>query len=166
MYQIKDLRIKLDSSKCNYVQAEGKFKAHLILSNLYIDCGSIVIQVAILYVRGDFLWIGSDEFKANSKKFGDVPRAISQFTVARIQDKNFNKINVPLNVKKFLFDYSHSTFLECNEELAWQNLKVNYTQNTLLNDLVSKGLNYISNSLESYYKNYWLAGGTLLGNLF
>lgn len=70
---------------------------------------------------------------------------------------------MPLNVKKFLFDYSHSTFLECNEELARQNLNVNYKQNTTLNYQISQGLNYISNTLDSYYKNYWLAGATLLG---
>lgn len=93
---------------------------YFILSSLYIDCGSTIIDVAILYERGDFLWIGSDkmEFNTGSRIFGDVPRAISKFNVSQIQDKDMNKLNVPLDAEEFLFDYKHSTFIECNEELA------------------------------------------------
>lgn len=117
-----------------------------------------------MYERGNFLWIGSDDFRTGDRIFADVPRAIGLFKTARIQDRDSNIINVPLDVNKFLFDYAHSTFIECNEDLARANLKLtNYTQNIKKNAIISKTLNYMSTSLESYYKNYWLAGGTLLG---
>jgi len=36
-------------------------------------------------------------------------------------------------------------------------------QNLKKNEMILKTLGYISQSLESYSKHYWLAGGTLLG---
>ena len=68
-----------------------------------------------------------------------------------------------MNYKKFLFDYEHSTFIECNEKLARKNEHSNYTQNLLKNKKVSKRMNHISNKLEKLFKNYWLADGSLLG---
>jgi phosphorylcholine metabolism protein LicD len=39
----------------------------------------------------------------------------------------------------------------------------NIKQNQGKNEVILKTLGYISQSLESYLKHYWLAGGTLLG---
>ena len=73
------------------------------------------------------------------------------------------EFNVPEDIEKFLFDYSHSTFLECNEDLARKNLKSNYFQKNHTNKAIQKELKYISNSLEGLHKEYWLCAGTLLG---
>ena len=39
----------------------------------------------------------------------------------------------------------------------------NYTQNSKRNKMISGVITHLSESLESFYKHYWLAGGTLLG---
>ncbi len=75
-----------------------------------------------------------------------------------------NYFNIPANIKTFFFDYEISTFLECNKELALKNQNQNYFHNEKKNEMVSSVMIYITQSLESLYKHYWLAGGTLLGN--
>ena len=100
------------------------------------------------------------------KHFGDVPRAISRFYLATIVDDYFNKFKVTQNVKKLLFDYKNSVFIECNQTLARRNLVVNgssYKQDLKKNALIASKLEYVTNKLENMYRNYWLAGGTLLG---
>ena len=70
--------------------------------------------------------------------------------------------SVPDNLKKFLFDYEQSRFIECNRTLANNNVKLmgaNYTQNSKRNKMISGVITHISDSLESFYKHYWLAGG-------
>ena len=54
------------------------FKQMPVLTNLYISCGKFRIQITILYKRGDFLWVGDDEYKLSGKKFGDFPRSINK----------------------------------------------------------------------------------------
>ncbi len=73
---------------------------------------------------------------------------------------------IPANLDKFLFEYDHSTFLECNRQLAKSNFEKygkNYTQNESRNKMISPVMQHISRKLESLGKHYWLAGGTLLG---
>ena len=63
-----------------------------------------------------------------------------------------------------MFEYDHSVFLECDRNLAQFNEKYyNISQNRKKNKIILNTLGYISSSLESYLKHYWLAGGTLLG---
>ena len=137
------------------------------LSNLYIDCGKLVIQIGILYERSNFLWNGRERKKVNSGfLFGDTPRAFSNFNSAKLIDNHGRAFNVPTDVKRFLFDYDHSKFIECNKFLTKKNLDTlgdSYAQNEVRNAMITPITKYISNSLESYYKHYWLAGGTLLG---
>lgn len=162
----KELISKLNS-KCRYIQMNGNYFKEKVLSNLYIECKLITIQISIVYERGDFLWIGNDEYKIEQTKyFGDVPRALNAFKLAVIIDENHQEFNVPSDFKKFLFDYDHSKFLECNSFLAKKNfekLGTKYAQNEKKNNMISPVIEHISNSLEEYYKHYWLAGGTLLG---
>jgi hypothetical protein len=73
---------------------------------------------------------------------------------------------IPSNLKKFLFDYNVSKFIECNRTLAVNNLRLlgdSYKQNVDRNKMLSPVMSHISKTLEGLYKHYWLAGGTLLG---
>ena len=78
----------------------------------------------------------------------------------------YNNFNLPVNIKKFLFDYEHSRFIECNEVMAKANLNNNYQQNLTQLKLIQPSLQYIVQFLESINKHYWLSGGTLLGKTF
>ena len=65
-----------------------------------------------------------------------------------------------------MFEYNHSEFIECNQELARLNLAKlgpKHNQDAKKNSMVMPVVKYIANSLEENYKHYWLAGGTLLG---
>jgi len=58
---------------------EGEYQKNKVLTSLYIQCDTLVIHIAILYKRGNFLWIGSDNLALNQKKvFGDSPRSINE----------------------------------------------------------------------------------------
>ena len=81
-------------------------------------------------------------------------------------DEESNKFLVPANLAKFLFDYSHSSFLECNRKLADKNLErygSKYQPNNERNKMISPVVRHLTSTLESFGKHYWLAGGTLLG---
>ncbi len=47
------------------------------ITNIYIHSKNIHFQISILYKRGDFFWIGKDNYNHSSKKFGDKARAIN-----------------------------------------------------------------------------------------
>ena len=83
-----------------------------------------------------------------------------------ITDKHLEMMWVPNNIKKYLYDYSHSKFIECNSSMAKMNLD-NYPnksyQNIELNNKIRPGLMEIKNILETTYKKYWIASGSLLG---
>jgi len=147
----------------------GNYFKEKVLTNLYIECKMLTFQISIVYERGDFLWIGSDDYKNEARKyFGDTPRALNSIKLATIVDENGQNFNVPSDIKKFLFDYNHSRFLECNTQLAKKNIEKlgkKYAQNENKNKMVTKVTEHMSGTLENFYKHYWLAGGTLLGLL-
>ena len=80
---------------------------------------------------------------------------------------------MPANINKFLFDYKNSKFIECNRPLAEynsnffkiENSTEKYVQKKDKNEIIIKHLNYTISKLEMMSKRYWLAGGTLLGEL-
>lgn len=163
----KELIGKLNS-KCRYIQMSGSYFKEKILTNLYIECKLLTLQISIVYERGDFLWIGSDDYKNEhaNKYFGDTPRALNKFKLATITDESGLEFNMPSDLKRFLFDYQNSKFLECNTYLAKKNIEKigkKYAQNEKKNKMISPVIEHLSNSLEGFYKHYWLAGGTLLG---
>ena len=83
-------------------------------------------------------------------------------------DTKFTVLRIPKDTKRFLFDYEHSKFIECNRSMAL-NVAVkykNYTQNEALNTRITPCMSYISQKLEKLKKRYWLAGGTLLGEFW
>ena len=133
------------------------------MSSVYVRCGRFFIQIVILYDRGDFIWINKDSFKLDRKIFGDVARAINRFEIEEIMDQDSNSFNIPADIKKYLFEYDHSAFLECNVDLAYKILSFTYKQNKQKNEEIEKSINFITKKLESYNVHYWLGGGTLLG---
>lgn len=73
---------------------------------------------------------------------------------------------IPLNIKKFLFDYENSKFYECNKTVAKDIINLmgsNHTQNMTHNDRILNGFKYFSTTMESLYIKYTLTAGTLLG---
>ena len=132
------------------------------MSSVYVRCGRFFIQIVILYDRGDFIWINKDSLKFDGKIFGDVARAINRFKIEEIEDQDSNSFNIPADIKKYLFEYDHSAFLECNVDLA-DRVKKNHKQNVKKNKEVEQSINFITKKLESYNVHYWLGGGTLLG---
>jgi hypothetical protein len=77
-----------------------------------------------------------------------------------------NLFMVPSNIKRFLFEYEHSVFIECNRDLARKNIEKlgpKYNQDIKKNRMILPVVKHISQTLESNYVHYWLAGGTLLG---
>ena len=162
----KELTSFVQISKCFYFKREGYFQKFKILTNVYVKCGGYAIQISIMYERGSFLWIGSDDNNAynyiKNRQFGDISRAVNQFEIKKDTIDTI-PFYVPTNVEKFLFDYKHSAFVECNEELAKKNQNLKYIQNKRKNKQIQTELKYISDSLEALQKEYWLAAGTLLG---
>jgi hypothetical protein len=58
---------------------EGTFKSKAVLTSLYVQTEKILFHIAILYERGNFLWIGTDNLLLRQKKFSDIPRALSKY---------------------------------------------------------------------------------------
>ena len=52
-----------------------------ILTGIYLKCNSLLIQIQIVYERGNFLWIGANDLqiKTSDKYFGDFPRALKKY---------------------------------------------------------------------------------------
>ncbi len=151
----------VNSSDCEYVRSEGYFKQYKILTSVYVDCKSVVVQVALLYKRGSFLWSGKDKKSLFKAKFCDMPRAISLInSFSTILE---GTVFIPGDLERFLFDYEHSGFLECDEKLAKSLVHADYKQDPTLNKMISNDLAYLTNFFETLHKRYWLAGGTLLG---
>ena len=125
------------------------------------------IAIHVFYKRGTFLWIGSlAVFNSKIRWFNDVPRGIQMLTLTTIYDSMFNEIKVMENIEKFMFDYEHSKFIECNNEMA-KNITLmetgKYEQNKELNSKVFPCMIELVESIESLYKRYWLTSGALLG---
>jgi hypothetical protein len=58
---------------------EGSFDGKTILSSIYIQLNSFLLQIAIFYDRNSFYWISCDNFETKEiKTFGDKPRAVNK----------------------------------------------------------------------------------------
>ena len=88
------------------------------------------------------------------------------FSLTTIVDSNYNEIKVPENIKRYLYDYDHSKFIECDQELA-KNISSLYDgvlkQNDTMNKKLMPCMVKLVQTLEGMYKNYWLTSGTILG---
>jgi fukutin len=81
------------------------------------------------------------------------------------QDNNHDLI-VPFDYNSFIYDYEHSTFLECDQELAQevlQKMGSSYAQDPKKNEKILSEAVYIRNFLEGKKINYLILGGSLIG---
>jgi hypothetical protein len=138
----------------------------ILLTGFYIECERLTVQIAILYDRATFLWLPEDDYQAE-RQFCDTARAFRRFELSTlVDDQSDVRVLVPSNIKFFLFEYDHSKFLECNKALS-KNISIDkgYKIDVKRDAIIAKGLVYLASYLESIYKHYWLASGTLLGGI-
>jgi hypothetical protein len=86
-----------------------------------------------------------------------------RFELVKVSDSDGNAFNMPVNLKRFRFEYDHSEFFECDRSLAIKNRSPDYSPNFEKNNQLFPGMIHITEYLTSIYRHYWLAGGTLLG---
>ena len=63
------------------INSKGTYLNEEILTNIYLNCTNIIIQLAVFYKRFEFIWIGADEtfnLKLDNKWFGDYPRSLNK----------------------------------------------------------------------------------------
>ena len=127
------------------------------------------IAIHVFHTRGLFLWIGSfvnSESDLKIKWFNDVPRGMKMFKLRAVHDSMNNEIKVTENIDKFLFDYRHSKFIECDSKLAYNitNQEAGkFKQKLEVNERIKPCMNDLAEIIEGMYKRYWLTSGTLLG---
>ena len=165
---IENFNLLEEKLKCKITFKNGTyFSKEKKVTIIYFDCKySTKLQLSVFYNKNNFFWIGSDDGNFNPKIFGDVARLMSQIEKFELIKINDYQYLIPFNIKKFLFDYDHSKLRECNYELAEYNYKLSngtYKQNPVKNKLMLSGLGFITSTLESKLKSYWIGSGTLLG---
>jgi hypothetical protein len=75
----QDLELKVNKQKCDLVYGVNDYSEEKVLTNVYILCKKLTVQIALFYERGSFLWIGDDHYRYTDKKvFGDKPRALNK----------------------------------------------------------------------------------------
>jgi hypothetical protein len=95
----------------------------------------------------------------------------NNFTLSLNVSSSSEKLIFPTDLNKFLYDYNHSKFIECNRKYAEesrrykQNQGEKYQSEDIQKLKARHGLNHVKSVLEGLRKNYWLAAGTLLGTL-
>ena len=77
-------------------------------------------------------------------------------------DLNNRSFYIPYPVEQFLFDYRHSTFIECRRDLSILTAK-KVKQNKRRQNKVMNTLIYLTSFLESIHISYAILEGTLLG---
>ena len=90
-----------------------------------------------------------------------------RFEVNVVEDSFSHKTYIPSNIKKFLFDYEHSKFIECNRSMAKINRNLNKTNYGSKHKKREKEipvcLEHMLNYLDKNYKRFWMVSGTMLG---
>ncbi|RNA08703.1 fukutin isoform X4, partial [Brachionus plicatilis] len=147
---------------CNVIPTVSEYSDLTIPASVYIKCEKFYYQVAVMYPRGNFYWIPKDDLKLDhvSKNFGDFNRALNRFKTVVIEYKS-SFLTVPLDTDHFLYQYKHSKFIECNQQLAESTYKIQ-KQNAAKNTFFVSRFSYVKDIMESNKKIYWLMAGTLL----
>lgn len=75
------LRENIDHEKFYLNYTFSYYENEKILTGIYLKCNSLLIQIQIVYERGNFLWIGANDLqiKTSDKYFGDFPRALKKY---------------------------------------------------------------------------------------
>ncbi|CAF2166400.1 unnamed protein product [Rotaria magnacalcarata] len=156
----------------NVLSSEKKFSVTIsrsfnnaTIDHIFIEYNQQLIHLAILHEKKSYFLIRPTTVHLSidiNLSYGDTARVIE------LTEKEFIKDQLPFyypnNVFHFLWLYKRSEFLECNRTLAnkMKNQFHIYQNRSQINLVIlpMRNINYILNKLE---KNYWLAGGTLLG---
>jgi hypothetical protein len=83
--------------------------------------------------------------------------------LSEIQDENLFVYRVPADVDRFVFEYEHSEFVECDHDLARKHTSSTYQQDMVKNYQALSLMTYVTDYLVSLGKHYRLSSGTLLG---
>ncbi|KAL7676085.1 hypothetical protein ACOME3_002341 [Neoechinorhynchus agilis] len=137
----------------------------------YRDLGGVIAfhsqkRVYILNFKkqGDYLYVCN--MNLSSKRwFGDVARTVDIFKLKPVKTI-FGIVNVPANTEQFIRDYNTSKFLECNKTLQKKLFDLYPDQRhnvNRVNEKILPGIVAIKKQMKSLGKNFFLAGGTLLG---
>jgi hypothetical protein len=73
----KVLRENLDQNKFYLNYTFSFYENEKILTGVHVGCTVLLIQIQIVYERGNFLWIGANDFNKFTF-FGDTPRALKK----------------------------------------------------------------------------------------
>ncbi len=149
------------SKKCELQVATEKYRNQILTTSLYINCGSILVQVSAVYLINSFFWISKDSINIDQpKQFGDIQRVFSKFDLITLLDDDKNRYFCPSNIDLFIYDYGHSKYIDCNNNnpMASSDFDIDRERNVI----VKKSLSYIISVIENLNKNYWLDGSSLL----
>ena len=77
------LRENIDQEKFYLNYTFSYYENEKILTGIYVKCDVLLIQIQIVYERGNFLWIGANDLqiKTSDKYFGDFPRALKKYRI-------------------------------------------------------------------------------------
>ena len=152
---------------CKVILANGTFFSRSVITNIFLKCKYFLeFQIAVAYKRNKYVWLG-DNIKLHNLKpkwFGDLQRLMSETNEMRNFEINYYNMLIPLNIKRFLYDYKHSTMRNCNSSLVHLNNKLSngtYKQDNQRNKKMLAGLRYIVSAFESMLKPYWLGKNEL-----
>lgn len=54
----------------------NKHEGHVVLSNMYLQCQNLTVQISVVYERSSFIWILGDDDSSLAETFGDQTRAL------------------------------------------------------------------------------------------
>lgn len=152
------------------------------IDHIFLEFKTIFLHFAVLYKQHSYYLIEPNRISfpyVDRLQFGDTRRAVepSVLLFVRLFSSFFHFFSseteyagdhygffYPKNVSHFLWLYKTSKFLHCNRQLADQmETKYNLKQRTSQLKLSVVPMQNIAKKLNLLEKNYWLAGGTLLG---
>lgn len=135
------------------------------IDHIFIEFKTIFLHFAVLYKQHSYYLIEPNQISfpyVDQLRFGDTRRAVDPSETEYAGDHY--GFFYPKNVTHFLWLYKTSKFLHCNRQLADQmEMKYNLKQRTSQLKLSVVPMQNIAKKLKTLEKNYWLAGGTLLG---
>ncbi len=144
--------------KCSLVQSFSTNDKRQIINGLYLECNYIIIQILVVNEKNGYYVIDEDNYETRDRKiFGDTPRAFSKFNKNELIVENSNKYYVPNDLNKFILEYEHSKYISCKNQNHPPLLKSD------INTEIADVLKYVTETITSFNKIYWLDGPTLLG---
>ncbi|KAL7671052.1 hypothetical protein ACOME3_005965 [Neoechinorhynchus agilis] len=113
---------------------------------------------------GDYMFVCGMNLP-QERYFGDVERTIDTFDLEEVKTK-LGTVNIPANIDEFIRDYKVSKYLGCNITRQRELFAIYPEQKHDLdrvNRRILPGLVAMKKTMKYLRKNFFLAGGTLLG---